>query len=110
MTIEDYIKLYRSKLKNVKPLETFLDKFTIEAYVYIKDNYPALNEKTELLRRFINDYDMRDTGICHYYDKDKKQYIYTIKDYEELLDFLNNYPRGYNENYISGFRIEKNRR
>ena len=110
ISIEDYIKLYRSKLKNAKPLEIFLNKFTIEAYVYIKDNYPTLNEKIELLRKFIGDYNMRYTGTNYYYDKDKKQYIYTIKNYEELLDFLNNYPRGYNEDYISGFRIEKIRR
>ena len=83
MTIEDYIKLYRSKLKNAKPLEVFLDRFTIEAYVYIEDKCPTLNEKVELLQKFIGDYNMRYTGTNYYYDKDKKQYIHTIKDYEE---------------------------
>lgn len=108
VSIEDYISLYRSKLRNAKPLETFLDKFRIEAYVYIKDHYPVSNEKIELLRKFINDYNMKCIGV-NYYDKEKKQYVYTIKDYKELLNFLKNYPVGYNSNFISNFRIEKPR-
>ena len=109
MTIEEYIALYRSKIRNAKPLETFLDKFKIEAYAYIKDSYTNPREEVEVISRFIKDYNMQHIGVG-FYDKDKKHYIYKIKNYEELLDFLKNYPRGYNSDYHSGFRIERLKR
>lgn len=109
ITIEDYIKIYRSKLKNAKPLKTFLDKFTIKPYIYIKDDYPKLNEKACVLRDFIKKYDMQSIGI-NYYEKEQKHYVYNIDDYEELLDFLNNFPITYVGDFSSGFRIEKSYR
>lgn len=112
ITIEDYIALYRSKLKNSKPLKTFLNKFEIKAYVYVKDEHLASDENTkaiEKIKDFTDRYNMRNVGT-YYYDKDKKEYVYTIQNYEELTDFLINYPRNYNKDFISGFRIRKFRR
>ncbi|PLS19470.1 hypothetical protein CVD28_03375 [Bacillus sp. M6-12] len=107
-TPEDYIKQYRSKIKNAKPLDTMLDSFTMEAYIYLRDEFTNDKDKKveATLRKFIQAYEMSSYGT-YYYDKTKIGYSVSIKDTETLKDFLMNMPKGWQEDYQSGFKIEK---
>lgn len=106
-TIEEYIKQYRGKIKNAKSLDTFFEKFSISAYMYKKDEFSLGRQDSKLkLEEFVNKYSMKEMGV-DYYDKEKKHFVCNIDDIETLKDFLINMPKGYNDDFQSGFRIEK---
>ena len=68
--IQDYIKLYRSKMRNAKPLETFLNKYNINSYIYVEDK--CSSEKIVfILKEFIRKYNM---------DKLGRHYVLNIKN------------------------------
>lgn len=107
-TPEEYIKQYRSKMKNAKPLESMLDSFQINAYIYLRDEFTNEKDKAveSVLRNFIEKYNMSSYGT-YFYDKTKIGYIVSIQDTETLKDFLLNMPRGWESDYQTGFQIEK---
>mgnify|MGYP001145321122 CR=1 FL=1 len=107
-TIEEYIKQYRGKMKNAKPLEEFLNRFSISFFVYKKDIFTKQSEEDRLIfEKFIDKYKMREIG-SYYYDEGKKGYRFDgINNFETLLDFLLNIPIGYKDDYYSGYNIEK---
>lgn len=107
-TPEEYIKQYRSKIKNAKPLEKMLETFRVYPYIYIGETFKDESDKEyeELLRLFIEKYDMKDMG-SDYYDPERIQFKTQVNDVESMKDFFINMPRGWNEDFRSGYVIEK---
>lgn len=107
-TPEGYIKEYRSKIKNAKPLETMLEKFTVQPYIYIRDTFENEKDKEQEkdLRAFIEKYNMRENGT-YYYDKTLKQFVTTIQDVEGLKDFFLHMPKNSQKDWMAGYQIEK---
>lgn len=107
-TPEEYIKQCRSKIKNAKPLDTMLEKFSVDAYIYMREIFENESDKEQedVLRSFIEKYQMKEFGT-YYYDKELKQYITTIQDVEGLKDFFFNMPMNWRKDWMAGYRIEK---
>lgn len=107
-TEEDYIRQYRSKFKNAKPIEKLLETFWINAHIYMRDEFkhPEYLPTQKLLKEFIARYNMKPCGR-DYYDSSKIKYQYSIKDVETLKYFLLNFPQSWSEDYRSGFVIDK---
>ena len=88
-------------------LKHFFEYFSISAYITMKNAFSEKRKREEVvLKDFKEKYDMMECGF-DYYDKDKVQYTHNISNLEELKDFLENVPRGYNEDYKTGYRINK---
>lgn len=107
-TEEDYIKQYRSKFRNSKPLETMLSKFSIEAFIYLREEFEKQEHKAtqELLQSFISKYEMKNCGH-DYYDESKMQYRHRISEVDTLKDFLLNLPNSWGTDYMTGYSIDK---
>lgn len=105
-TAEEYIKQYRSKIKNAKPLETMLESFDIGANIYLRDDILEDDENVQLLKQLISKYGMKSNGT-YFYDKSKKQYRNIITNSSMLEDFLVNMPTVYTEACHAGFNINK---
>jgi hypothetical protein len=107
-TIEEYIKGYRSKVKNARPLSEFLNEFTISATIALRDCFEieSCKQYESVLRDFISRYGMQKYGT-DYYNKDQFQYEGTIVDSEMLKDFLLNLPQKWNKDFRISFHIEK---
>ncbi|WCK57524.1 hypothetical protein PP175_26020 (plasmid) [Aneurinibacillus sp. Ricciae_BoGa-3] len=107
-TIEEYIKQYRSKFKNAKPLETMLDTFEAVANILMRNTFTNERDKEfePTLRHFVEKYQMQESG-CDYYDKEKIRYRVSIKDTEMLKDFLLNLPERWGKDYSVEFAIDK---
>lgn len=107
--IEEYIKQYRSKIKNAKPLEDIFDKFFIEAFIYIKDDFSENKNDEPILRDFIRKYNMKKCS-SYYYDEKKIGYALDIVDVEILKDFFFNMPTGYKADFNAGFSFTKKKK
>lgn len=108
-TAEEYIKQYRSKIKNAKPLDTMLNSFNIEAYIYLREEIIADNPIAQTLRELISKYEIKSKGL-YLYDKTKTLYPYRIQDSSVLEEFLLKMPLAYTDDFHSGFHIEKERK
>lgn len=84
-TIEEYVKLYRSKIKNAKPMERILNDFNITCSLYFKEDAPE--------DEIISKYNFKYQGK-HFLHEDKVEYTKTMDTLEEfltLLDLKKNY-------------------
>lgn len=97
-TAEEYIKQYRSKIKNAKPLETMLETFDIEVNIYLREGVLEDNDNARMLKQLILKYGMKSNGT-YFYDKSKKQYQNTITNSAMLDDFLVTMPTIHTDEY-----------
>lgn len=107
-TPEEYIKQYRSKIKNAKPLEKMLESFRVYPFISIREIFENESDKERevLLRQFIEKYDMKEMG-SDYYSPERIQHRTELTDVEGLKDFFMNMPRHWNSDFHTGYGIEK---
>lgn len=105
-TAEEYIKQYRSKIKNAKPLETMLESFDIGVTIYLREGVLEDNDNARMLKQLILKYGMKSNGT-YFYDNSKKQYQNTITNSVMLEDFLVTMPTIHTDEYHAGFDINK---
>lgn len=99
-SIEEYIKKYRSRIKNAKPLAKMLEQFSISASIMTKE------PMNELVESFVKKYDMNCYG-SHWYDKERKDYSCSIDSFSTLYDFLINLPKRENDQYYVQYHLNK---
>lgn len=108
--IEDYIKLYRSKIANARRMESLFDDFDLKFVIEKSDDVDDLSLQTKI-QESIEDLNIPLVGT-NYYNKSKKVYQHQVNGYQELLYFLERFPVNYYSDDVHlFFRVEckKNR-
>ncbi|MBP1931763.1 hypothetical protein [Ammoniphilus resinae] len=103
MEIEEYIKIYRSKIKNAKPLERVLEDFSISLVIYKRDVIADSELETKILT-VIDHYGLTSYG-SHYYDREKKKYRYSISSVGELRNLLQQLPPSWTDDATVRYEI-----
>lgn len=97
ITPEDYLALYRQKIKNAKPIAELLNDFKISVMLFRKekattkekDNYSyQMKQVDAMIEKYKNDYEKGED----YYDKNLKTFskkIETLKEFEEFRKLPN---------------------
>lgn len=108
-TIEEYVKQYRSKIKNARPFSRVLEDFTL---TYGISFHPNMEDK-ELQQKFfdfINKYNRIKCSIGYRSDHDAYLPLQITKE-EELKDILFNLPYfSWNDQYKIRFDVKPRKR
>ena len=113
-TIEEYIKQYRSKVKNSKPIEGLLYDFSVDVSIYLKEKYEAellteeVKNKIDKLKTFIKKYEMK-SGSYHYYHKNLREHYMHIKEVKQLIDLIDNLQQEYGNEYRVVYSFSENK-
>jgi len=90
---EDYLALYRDKIKKAKPITELLNDFRIEAMIYRQSKFNKTELKDmkyqiEKIDKAIKKYRKEYREGTDYYDENIKTFRKDIKDLKEFKEFL----------------------
>lgn len=100
-SIEDYVKLYRSKIANARDMKQILDDFQIRFVIEKSDT--IVDEKlNSQIDEMINSVDFTYKGT-NYYNKDRKIFEKTVRTLDELSFFCGEISRNPDEDEIHSY-------
>lgn len=108
--LENYIKMYRSKIKNAKDFEKLFESFSITSVISIKTELLAkeLEGKVRTLQNIVELYSYENRG-SNWYDKEKTNFHHRLRVEEMNRTLLKELNTTYRNEFTVSYDIYDNR-